>query len=316
MREIDVENKSYAPIVLFVYARPDHAEQTINALAKNYLASKSPLIIFCDGPKKESVKEKNQEVIDLIKREKENSRFASVTLNISKENKGLAKSIISGVSEVMAQYGRCIVIEDDVVTSKYFLTYMNEGLNYYGKDEEIFSIAGFTYPLKALEKYPHDVYYSYRSCSMCWASWKDRWEGIDWEVKDYKELEKSYKKRKQFNRGGNDLFRMLRHQIRGERDSWAVRYCYAQSKLNMYAVYPKYSLAQNIGNDGSGTHCANLGKKANEVNLKLFENIKFEKVGINKAVVKDFKLQYRVTFLEAVDWLKRRILRRNERRKH
>ena len=142
-----MEDKNYAPIVLFVYARADHAKRTINALAENYLASKSHLIIFCDGPKKESVREKNQEVIDLIKKEKENSRFASVTLNISKENKGLAKSIISGVSEVMEQYGRCIVIEDDVVSNPYFLTYMNEGLDYFENDKSIYSLAGFTYPL-------------------------------------------------------------------------------------------------------------------------------------------------------------------------
>ncbi len=307
---METQNKQLAPIVLFVYARADHAKKTIDALAENYLAKESNLHIFCDGPKKESSIKANNEVKELIKKESKLGRFKNVTLHISEKNKGLAKSIIGGVSEIINQYGKCIVIEDDVVTSKYFLTYMNDALEFYKDDEEIFSIAGFTYDLKALKKYPHDVYYSYRSCSMCWASWSDRFNKIDWEVKDYKTLEKSRKLRRKFNRGGNDMFRMLRHQMNGERDSWAIRYCYAQSKLNSYAVYPKYSLACNIGNDGSGTHCADKGESANKINLVNFENVKLEKLKINNTVARDFKKQYKVTLSEAIKWLKRKIFKK------
>ena len=299
-----------APIVLFVYARPDHAEQTLDALAANDLANQSDLIIFCDGPKKESVVEQNQQVIELITKEKELGRFRSVTLHISKENKGLAKSIITGISEVMAQYGRCIVVEDDVITHPYFLTYMNNCLEKYEKDQTIFSIAGFTYPLKALEKYPHDIYLSYRSCSQAWGCWKDRWETVDWEVKDFNELQKSRKQRKQFNRGGNDLYRMLRHQMRGERNSWAIRFCYAQCKQNQYAVYPRQTMVANIGYDGSGTNCQDNGNAENQGQLDGGRSVQLTDVTPNKKVLRDFKAQYRVTFLEALDWLKRRIFKK------
>ncbi len=300
----------YAPIILFVYARPDHAEKTLNALAKNNLAKDSDLIIFCDGPKKESAVEKNKQVVELITKEKGLGRFRSVTLNISEKNKGLAKSIITGVSEIMTQYGRCIIIEDDVITNPYFLTYMNNALDKFEKDETIWSIAGFTYPLKALKKYPHDIYLSYRSCSQAWGCWRDRWESIDWEVKDFDELKKSWKKRRQFNRGGNDLYRMLRHQMRGERDSWAVRFCYAQSKQDKYAIYPKETLTLNIGEDGSGTHCQNTGKQVDYSRLDGQRNIVLEDVKLDKRIIRDFKAQYRVTFLEAVDWLLRKVFKK------
>ena len=302
-----IERGQYAPIVLFVYARPDHAQRCLEALANNDLAQESDLIIFCDGPKRESVVAKNKEVVELITKEQTLGRFRSVTLHISETNKGLAKSIISGVGEVMTRYGRCIVIEDDVVTNPYFLTYMNNALDKFEKDERIWSIAGFTYPLKALEKYPHDIYLSYRSCSQAWGCWKDRWDTIDWEVKDFNELKKSFKKRRQFNRGGNDMYRMLRHQMRGERDSWAIRFCYAQARQNKYAVYPKRTLTINTGEDGSGTHCQNTGKQADYTRLDGTRTIVLEDVKIDKRVVRDFKAQYRVTFLEAIDWAWRKV---------
>ena len=104
--------------------------------------------------------------------------------------------------------------------------------------------------------------------------------------------------------------------MRGERDSWAVRFCYEQSKRNQYAVYPKQTLVLNIGEDGTGTHCQDSGKQVDFSRLCGERKVEFINIEPNKKVLRDFKLQYRVTFLEALDWLKRRILRRNERRKH
>jgi len=251
-------------------------------------------------------------VVQLIQTEQTLGRFRSVTLHASEINKGLAKSIIGGVGQVMEAYGRCIVIEDDVITNPYFLTYMNECLRYYEQDKTIFSIAGFTYPLKSLEKYPHDIYLSYRSCSQAWGCWKDRWDSIDWEVKDFAELQKSRKKRRQFNRGGNDLYRMLRHQMRGERDSWAVRFCYAQSKQDLYAVYPRQTMTLNIGEDGSGTHCQDTGKELDYARLEGERKVTLEKVAPNKRVLRDFKNQYRVSLAEAVDWVFRKIFKKKK----
>ena len=299
-----------APVVLFVYARPDHTKRTLNALAENILAKETELFIFCDGPKKESAVEGNRRVIDIITEESKRDRFAKVHLQISEKNKGLANSIIGGVGEIINRYEKCIVVEDDIVTTPYFLSYMNDCLAYYEAEPSVFSISAFTYPLKALNKYPHDVYLSYRACSHGWATWKNRWETVDWSVSDFAELSASRKKRRDFNRGGNDLYRMLRHQVRGERDSWAIRFCYAQSKQNRYTIYPKSSLLKNIGFDGSGTHCQNDTRKQNNTDIDLTKReLKLKMPELNRAVLRDFKRQYRITFVEAVLWLWKKVFK-------
>ena len=294
--------RELAPVILFTYNRPDHTEKVLNALAVNYLASETNLYIFCDGPKNVKAVEKNQLTRRIIKDEVEKGRFKSVKIRISENNKGLARSIISGVTEIISEYGKCIVLEDDHITSRYFLTYMNDALDYFFKDERIWSISGFTYALNSLKQYPHDIYLSYRANSHGWATWQNRWNTVDWTVSDFKQLSRSPIRIWKFNRGGNDLFRMLRHQVRGERDSWAIRFCYSQSKQNKLAVYPRVSLVKNIGFDGSGTHCQAMDGELNSDFQAEIDCIKIEDVRLNKDIVRDFKRMYSVKFLEAMDW--------------
>lgn len=295
-----------APVILFAYNRPEHTAKVLDALAENSLAGKSELYIFCDGPKNSGAVEKNRLTRNIITSEVDKGRFRCVHLSISEENKGLANSIIGGVTEVLRRHGTCIVLEDDQITSNYFLTYMNESLHFYEKDLRIWSISGFTYPLKTLDAYPHDVYMSYRANSNGWATWLDRWETVDWTVSDYSVLRRSPKRIIKFNRGGNDLYRMLRHQMRGERDSWAVRFCYAQSKQDRLAVYPRVSLISNIGFDGSGTHCQAETKGKASAFCPDLDKLSLECLDVDPRVARDFKNQYRVTIPEAIDWAGRK----------
>lgn len=293
-----------APVVLMTYARPEHTKKTLDALAENMLAKETELYIFCDGPKNENAVNNNKLVQEIVSAETTKNRFKEVYTCISDVNRGLANSIISSATEIIDKYDKCILLEDDLITAPYFLTYMNKCLDYYQSDKRIWAISGFSFPLKSLKSYPHDVYLSYRASSHGWATWKDRWKTIDWEVKDFKELEKSFSKRRKFNRGGNDLFRMLRHQMRGERDSWAIRFCYEQSKQNRYAIYPRKSLVQNIGFDGSGTHCSD-DKKMKSISFEKceLENMVLDNVVPNKKVLREFKAQYRIGFVEAIKWV-------------
>ena len=131
---------------------------------------------------------------------------------------------------------------------------MNNALDFYNKDEKIWSISGYNLPIEIPKDYEYDIYLGYRGCSWGWATWKDRWNTVDWEVKDYKKFKHSYRKRKIINRGGPDMAQMLDAQMKGLCDSWAIRWCYEQSKQNKYTVYPVKSLIQNCGLDGTGTH--------------------------------------------------------------
>ena len=244
-----------APVVVFVYNRADHARITLNCLRENVLADKSDLYIYCDNAKNEKAQEGVDAVRTMVDDFVKNSGFLSVTVIKAEQNKGLAASIIGGVGEVLDRYGRIIVVEDDLTTSKDFLTYMNNALDFYENNEKIWSISGYTFPLKSLRSYPHDIYMSPRGCSWGWATWKNRFDKVDWEVSDFEEFIRDSARIKHFNEGGPDMTDMLSRQVHGKINSWAIRWCYQESKENMFTVYPKESRVRNIGCDNSGTNC-------------------------------------------------------------
>jgi len=244
----------YAPICVFTYKRFDHTKKMMEALANNSIAKESDLFIFCDNYKTDKDKEAVEKVHDLIKGYQNDTRFNTVTITFAQSNKGLARSIIDGATQIIEEYGRVIVLEDDLITSADCLEYFNSCLDFYDKDNTIWSISGYSFPMQALNHYKNDVYLSPRGCSWGWATWKDRWEKVDWEVSDYKSFQWNFYKRRQFSMGGFDMPAMLDRQINGFNDSWAIRWCYSQWKLSMYTVYPKISRIANIGLDGSGTN--------------------------------------------------------------
>ena len=280
-----------APVVLFVYNRVDHTKRVIDTLSKNMLAKETDLYIFSDAAKTDNGIEKVNAVRTFINASEWHKNFKKVTLIQAEKNKGLAKSVIGGVSDIIEKYQKVIVIEDDLVLSPYFLSYMNDALEYYKKDEKIWAISGYSFPMRSLKGYDHDVFYSYRGCSWGWATWADRWSTVDWEVKDYAELLNDKEQQKLFNRGGNDLVNMLRLQMEGKIDSWAIRWVYAQSKQDMYTVYPKYSYLGNGGCDGSGTHSGKNDDYYTDI-CQSKEKCKFETLEINKTLAREFWRKY------------------------
>ena len=280
-----------APVVIFTYNRPDHTKKTIEALADNFLAKETKVYIYSDAAKnKKSLRnvDATREFIDCIPNKK---YFKNVEVIKATKNKGLAKSVIDGVTDIIEKYGRVIVVEDDLVSSKDFLTYMNNALNYYELNQSIWSISGYNIPIDIPSDYNHDVYLSYRGCSWGWATWKDRWSKVDWSVSDYDEFKINRKSRSKFNRGGRDMADMLDLQMEGKIDSWAIRWCYAQYKLDMYTIYPVDSRISNIGLDGSGTHSGVSSHY--DVNFKHDNgNCELENVKINEKILKSFQNHY------------------------
>ena len=243
-----------APVVLFTYKRPEHTKATLDALACNTLASQTDLFVFSDGPKNESDGAAVEAVRKLLR---EVVGFASVTLVERHENMGLARSVIAGVTELFEKFENVIVLEDDLVTSKNFLSYMNEALVHYRQDPFAFSVTGHTFPEKFLRipsGYPYDTYAGYRCSSWSWGTWRDRWQRIDWEMSYFPSFCADAKAQEEFNRGGQDMTSSLYVQHKGEIDSWAIRFCYAHHANGMMCVYPTATLVRNIGLDNSGTH--------------------------------------------------------------
>lgn len=263
-----------SPIVLFVYKRLWHTQQTIEALRKNELAGQSDLYIYSDYPKDEKIKD---QVVKVRKYLRTVNGFKNINIIERKRHLGLANSIISGVTEVISKYGKVIVLEDDLVSTSDFLEYMNNALSFYKNDKRIFSITGYTYPIKIPKEYSDDLYLYYRCCSWGWGTWENRWNKADWEVKNYQQFKNDQETRKRFNRGGDDLSTLLDFQMRGKIDSWAIRWCYTLFKNNAYCLYPVRPRIRNIGQDGSGTHFT-----LSSIRTKLYRSRK--KLTLNKNV--------------------------------
>lgn len=241
-----------SPVAIFAYNRLPHLEATINALAKNTLANRTKVFIFSDGYKNEKDEYKVKQVRNFLKKEK--FPFLETTVFYREENKGLSNNIIEGVSSIINKYGRIIVIEDDVITSPDFLQFMNEALMYYETNEKVWSVGGYSHPMKMPSSYHEDIYAVQRCSSYCWGTWKNRWDIIDWEIRDYAKFKYNIFARYKFNRSGNDMSAMLDSQMTGRINSWAIRFDYNMWKNGKFNILPVQSKANNIGHDGSGTH--------------------------------------------------------------
>lgn len=249
---------SPSPIVLFTYNRPEHTLRTLMALKANKLAAQSELFIYVDAPKVGATStqiDNNNKVKAIVKSQQ---WCGIVHVEERLDNMGLARSIKSGVSDIVKHYGKIIVLEDDIVTSPSFLTYMNLALDFYQDKPAVFSISGFNYPIKKMpipKDYEYDTYVALRNCSWGWATWKDRWERIDWEVKDFDLISEKQEIKEALNRMGDDEYDLLYGMKTGNLDIWSVQFTIAHFINHAVAIYPTKSYVDNIGNDGSGENC-------------------------------------------------------------
>lgn len=271
-----------APIALFTYNRAGHLEKTLSALKRNDLARDSLLIVFSDGPKNTSdfpAVEKVRQVISKIE------GFNDVEVYHRITNYGLSRSVIDGVTQAINEYGKIIVLEDDMITSKYFLSYMNDALNYYKNNEKVISIHAYTFP--TMVPLPETFFLKGADC-WGWGTWKRGWGMFNPDSKTLLSDLKTTKLLMPFNRGKFRYTRMLRKQNKNQIDSWAIRWHASAFLANKLTLYPEKSLIQNIGNDNSGTHC----KNAEDFDVTLVDHpIKIDKIELteNKNALLAFK---------------------------
>lgn len=266
-----------APIVLFVYNRPWHTEQTLNALMQNKLANESALYIYADGAKRNATKETLDNIAEVRKIILRKLWCKEVIIIESEVNKGLALSIRSGVTEIIEKYGKVIVIEDDLLTSHSFLTYMNKALDYYQNRNSVFSISAYNLPSEKMLiplDYNYDVYVSLRNGSWGWGTWKDRWDQIDWNVSQYQAMLSNSQLQDAFNRRGDDVFEMLQMQQNGKLNIWSIQFTMAHFVNHSVSIVPTVSYVDNLGLDGSGENCSINQTYRNE-KLNATENLRF-----------------------------------------
>jgi hypothetical protein len=276
-----------------------HTEQTIESLKKNTLAAQSDLIIFSDGPKIEDHKASVKAVRDYIHSVR---GFKNVLIFESEQNKGLAESIIQGVTQALTKHPSVIVVEDDLVCSPYFLSYMNQGLHLYQHDLDVISIHGYIYPVQA--KLPDSFFLRGADC-WGWATWQRGWQLFE---KDGKKLLTALREARltdDFDFGKNYPYtKMLQDQIGGKNNSWAVRW-YASAYLGKkLTLYPGKSYVRNIGNDDSGTHSKSWSKNDFETTLQMNE-VSLQKIEIfedpvNRKIISEYFKKVRKSLLTKV----------------
>jgi hypothetical protein len=283
-----------APIVLFVYNRPDHTQKVIDALKNNPEAKDSELFVYCDGAKENASEIEEKHIEETRKIIRGFIGFKSITIIESKENKGLACSIIEGVTEIVNKYGRIIVLEDDIVTSSGFLKFMNDALEIYEKNHKIMQVSGYVFPFHEDFKKLDTFFYKPGSC-WGWGTWKTSWDIFEkaperqfneitqrdlWEEFTLFGAYPSYKSQ-------------IEQNISGQINTWAILW-YASMFLNGgTTLMPTISLVQNVGLDGSGENSGEWSKdnpfywpklaKNIPVKRKLFYTSKAENIQLRNA---------------------------------
>lgn len=244
-----------SPIALFTYNRPKHTRQTVEALQRNEIASESDLFIFSDAPK-------NLKAVAAVREVREYIRgitgFKSVTVVERENNFGLAASIIDGVTNLCDEYGQVIVLEDDLVVSPVFLTFMNTALDKYRDEERVMQISGNMFPVLHPETLPK-TFFCRATTSWGWATWERAWRKFEPSAQKLASKIIAQKLRKEFDIGG-DHFQMLVMQENGEGDSWAIRWYASVFLAGGLCLHPSLSLVANIGHDRSGVHCGSNNK--------------------------------------------------------
>lgn len=241
-----------APIALFTFKRPEHTRRTLEALARNPEFARSELHIFCDGSRRageDIAVEATREVARRFEHPKK-------TLYEARINRGLAASITDGVSRLCAEHGRVIVVEDDLVVAPVFLEFLNRALDRYADDERVMQISGHMFPVE-LPPSINDAAFLPFTTSWGWATWQRAWKHFDPAMHDFDAVSGDRVTRKRFNLGNAyPYFSMLKKQKSGQIDSWAIRWYLSVFMRNGLTLYPRRSLVNNEGFDGSGSNCA------------------------------------------------------------
>lgn len=242
--------RELAPIIIFTYNRPHHTRKMLQALENAELAQDSEVFIFSDGAKNANAIEHVNRVRAIIA---EPWNFKKITIIERERNVGLAQNIISGVIEIIKQYGKVIVLEDDLEISKVGLRYFNDALDAYEQEEKVMEISGYMYPVKDADKLPETFFFRVAN-SWGWATWKRAWNKYNTDIDQLiADFDKDKIKRFSIDHTEN-FWKQVKEYKAGKINSWAIRWYLTLFNNDGLALYPRQSMIQNMGTDGSGTH--------------------------------------------------------------
>jgi hypothetical protein len=241
-------------IAVFAYNRPDHLKRVLSGLQRNNVRH---LYLFSDGAKDS---QDNKQVSD-VRKIIDQIEWCRTTVTARDHNIGLAESLTSGIERVFEDHERIIVLEDDCVPAPNFISFINTALERYADDERVMNVNGYSPPIEVPDNYPYDIYFTYRSSSWGWGTWRSAWEHFEQDPLTVEELERKKNKLKRItDKAGKDLYPMMCDQLEDSIDSWAVWWSFAIAANDGLCVNPIDSKVRNIGHDGTGTHTGKSNK--------------------------------------------------------
>ena len=235
-----------SPIILFVYSRPEYTLQTLESLAQNPEARHSDLFVFADGAKPNATPEQIKKIQEARAVVKSKQWCKSVTVFESEKNKGLANSIIGGVTEILKKYDCAIVLEDDLLLSKYFLSFMNDALDTYADNEKIGGVGASNYfcPPEVVK----ENFFLRTPDTYGWGIYRRSWQYFNGDPQFLlKEIEKRGLQKRLNMENSINLVRMMREQSVGKVDSWAVRWCASALLQDFLFFYPQTAMSRHEG---------------------------------------------------------------------
>ena len=289
----------------------------LTSLQQNELSEKSDLFVYCDGPKQNASHEDIERIHQVRSYIHSLTGFKSIRIIEKEKNEGLDPSEINAVTDIINRFGKVIVLEDDLVLHRFFLRFMNDALDFYESQKNVFQIAGFTDNIKYLHNLPRgSVFASYRPESLGWGTWKDRWDLNQWDERKYDIiLNPTKRKIKRFNRGGEDLYPMLIAKYTGETDAWDIRWGNTMYEHNALCVRPCRSLLHNTGFDGTGVHCGVLDlKEVMAMTAPLYDDVEYgvvleHNIHVNNKIQRSSNAYFHVTRPSMITRIKRHIKR-------
>ena len=252
--ESNYMNEELSPVVMFAYNRPEHTRITLEHLARNRLADRSQLFVFCDGPKPGASDEQLQRIEQVHQVVSSQAWAGQVTVRRAESNKGLARNVMEGVSELVDRFGRLICLEDDLKIGQGFLEYMNSALERYESVERVKQVSGFQFPFGMAAG--HSAFFMPVTNTIGWGTWKRAWQEIDMTAAGSDRLKTDKSLRRAFNLDGSyNYYRIFVGQMeKSKNDSWAILYWWSVFQQNGLVLYPGYSLIQHNDFGNAGVH--------------------------------------------------------------
>jgi hypothetical protein len=292
-----------APIAIFAFRRPELTARLIGTLLANPEVAGATVYAFCDG----AGREEDAPLVARTRRVIAEAGLPRLELVERPRNVGLAANVIDGVTRLCEAHGRAIVLEDDLILSPRFLRYMNDALDRYADEPLVHAVSGFMYPVE--HGAAHDALFLPFISSWGWGTWARAWRGFDPAAAAAAGVLSDRATRRRFDLGGAYGFsRMLRRQLAGRSDSWAIRWYLSVFAAGGLSLFPARSLVENGGFDGDSTHCRGPRPAHAAAEAADLEVTRFPPVEVEEAAFQAVR-----ALLRADSTLRSRVLRRLRR---